>query len=286
MSALDPAATGYVCLSFDFDGPSLWIQRGQTSPAPISRGEFGAVATPRILKLLARHDIPSTFFIPGHTMDTYPEACQAVVDHGCEVGLHGYTHEYNPRLSADQERSIMERTYRQVEQLTGTPPAGYRAPSGDVNARTLDLLLEYELSYDSSLMGHDYAPYWVRAGDELPEDGPMVFGDPTDLVEIPFSWHLDDYVHLEFVTFKRSILPGLQNPAAMFDSFAHDVRWMVDEVERGVCTVTFHPQAIGRGGRLYAMERWLEELTELGVQFVLMKDVADAFRSGVALGVE
>ena len=39
---------GYVCLSFDFDGPSLWMQRRMTTPTPVSRGEFGAVAVPRI----------------------------------------------------------------------------------------------------------------------------------------------------------------------------------------------------------------------------------------------
>lgn len=277
---------GHVCLSFDFDGPSLWIQRRQTTPAPISRGEFGAVAVPRILKLLARHEIPSTFFIPGHTIDTYPDACRMIVDHGCEVGLHGYTHEYNPRLSADEEREIMERTYRQVEDLTGSPPQGYRAPSGDISARTLGLLLEYGLSYDSSLMGHDYAPYWVRSGDEYHVDGPVQFGEATDLVELPFSWHLDDYVHLEFVTFKSSILPGLQNPASMFDSFLADVRWMTREVQHGVCTVTFHPQAIGRGGRLDAMERWIEEMTDLGVAYSRMCDIAAAWRDGRPFGIE
>ncbi len=277
---------GHVCLSFDFDGPSLWIQRRQTTPAPISRGEFGAVAVPRILKLLARHEIPSTFFIPGHTIDTYPDACRMIVDHGCEVGLHGYTHEYNPRLSADEEREIMERTYRQVEDLTGSPPQGYRAPSGDISARTLGLLLEYGLSYDSSLMGHDYAPYWVRSGDEYPVDGPVQFGEATDLVELPFSWHLDDYVHLEFVTFKSSILPGLQNPASMFDSFLADVRWMTREVQHGVCTVTFHPQAIGRGGRLDAMERRIEQMTALGVANSRMCDIAAAWRDGRPFGIE
>jgi peptidoglycan/xylan/chitin deacetylase (PgdA/CDA1 family) len=209
-----------------------------------------------------------------------------IVDHGCEIGLHGYTHEYNPRLSADEERSIMERTYRQVERLTGGPPAGYRAPSGDISARTLQLLLEYEINYDSSLMGHDYAPYWVRSGDEFPEGAPMEFGEATDLVELPFSWSLDDYVHLEFVTFKRSILPGLQSPVTMFDNFLADVQWMAQEVRHGVCTVTFHPQAIGRGGRLLAMDRWLGQLGDIGVDFARMDEVADAFRAGRDLGVE
>ncbi|MEZ5264181.1 MAG: polysaccharide deacetylase family protein [Acidimicrobiales bacterium] len=90
---------GYVCLSFDFDGPSLWMQRRMTSPTPVSRGEFGAVAVPRILKVLARRDIAATFFIPGHTLETYPAVCQQIVDAGHEVGLHGYAHELNPLLS-------------------------------------------------------------------------------------------------------------------------------------------------------------------------------------------
>ena len=277
---------GYVCLTFDFDGPSLWMARRQTTPTPISRGEFGAVAVPRILKLLARHDIPSTFFIPGHTIDTYPDAARMVVDAGCEVGLHGYAHEYNPRLSEDEERAILERTFAQIETLTGAPPKGYRAPSGDINPWTIGLLMEYGLSYDSSLMGHDYAPYWLRVGDQFPLDGPMEFGEQVDLVELPFSWHLDDYVHLEFVTFKNSILPGLENPATMFDTFLSDVRWMVSEVQHGVCTVTFHPQAIGRGGRLYEMERWIDQMTDLGVSYTRMCDVADAWRAGRQLGIE
>ena len=95
---------GHVCLSFDFDGPSLWMQRRMTTPDPVSRGEFGAVAVPRILRLLARRGIPATFFIPGHTIETYPDACRMIVDAGCEVGLHGYAHELNTTLSEDEER--------------------------------------------------------------------------------------------------------------------------------------------------------------------------------------
>jgi hypothetical protein len=51
---------------------SLWIARGQTTPGPVSRGEFGAYAIDRILGLLRRTEVPATFFIPGHTLETYP----------------------------------------------------------------------------------------------------------------------------------------------------------------------------------------------------------------------
>src|SRR5438874_2519823 len=54
-----------VCLTFDFDAMSSWVQDSD-NPAEISRGEFGAMAVPRILDLLDRHVIDATFFIPGH----------------------------------------------------------------------------------------------------------------------------------------------------------------------------------------------------------------------------
>ena len=87
----------------------------------------------------------------------------------------------------------------------------------------------------------------------------------TDIVELPFSWTLDDYVHLEFVTFRKMLMPGLQRPQQMFANFADDVRWMVREVQHGVCNVVFHPQVIGRGGRLLALEQWIDEIAELGI---------------------
>jgi peptidoglycan-N-acetylglucosamine deacetylase len=82
-----------VCLTFDFDALSLWIARGMTTPTPISQGEFGAVGAERILALLASHAIPATWFIPGHTIETYPALCTRIYAAGHEIGHHGYAHE-------------------------------------------------------------------------------------------------------------------------------------------------------------------------------------------------
>ena len=62
-----------MCLTFDFDAISLWIGPFAASPSMISRGEFGVVGGERILRLLARDGIPATFFVTGHTAETYPE---------------------------------------------------------------------------------------------------------------------------------------------------------------------------------------------------------------------
>src|SRR3954467_4823562 len=96
-----------VCLTFDFDAISGWISRGMTSPGPISRGEFGPhVGVPRLLELLERYGIRSTWFIPGHTLETYPEQCRRIADAGHEIGHHGWTHrppQALPRAPGDQE---------------------------------------------------------------------------------------------------------------------------------------------------------------------------------------
>ena len=277
---------GHVCLSFDFDGPSLWLMRRMASPTPISRGEFGAVAVPRILRLLARRGIASTFFIPGHTLETYPDVCRMVVDAGCEVALHGYAHELNTSQSIEAERAALSRSFELIEALTGSAPVGYRAPAGDLTEQTIGLLLEADVQYDSSLMGHDYRPYRVRSGDRFPEDGPAVWGEETALVELPWSWTQDDYPYLEFVAFRRMIMPGLQDPHDMFANFAGDVAWMVDHVTNGVYTPVFHPQVIGRGHRLLALERWLDEITDLGVTFSTMASVVAALTDGTEFGIE
>ncbi len=58
-----------VCLSFDFDAISIWLGPMRSdSPSTISRGEFGAVGTERLLELLRRYQVSASWFIPGHTL--------------------------------------------------------------------------------------------------------------------------------------------------------------------------------------------------------------------------
>ncbi len=257
-----------------------------TTAAPISRGEFGAVAVPRLLRLLGERSIPATFFVPGHTIETYPDVCRMIVDAGCEVGLHGYAHEMNALQSVDEERAAMGRSVELVDQLTGVRPVGYRAPAGDLTNQTIELLIEFGLVYDSSLMGHDVAPYRVRVGDAFPDDGPAEWGSESELIELPWSWTNDDYPYLEFVAFRRMIMPGLARPEDMFANWFGDLEWMVRDVRGGVATFVFHPQVIGRGHRLLALERFLDDAASLGLRFDAMADVALAVQAGVEFGIE
>lgn len=276
--------SGTVCLTFDFDAGSLWISRNMLTPSPISRGEFGAIAVPRILNLLSERNILSTWFIPGHTVETYPEVCQEIVAAGHEVGLHGYAHENVGTLDETQEREMFRRSYGIVEDLSGVSPRGNRAPAWDLTPHTVEIMLELGLHYDSSLMGNDYSPYYVRRGDAVSQDVPSRFGEATSLVELPVSWSLDDYPHLEYLRLPHSIMLGLKKPEDMFRSWTDDIVYMLRDFSNGVLVFTFHPQVIGRGHRMLALETWLEGLSQMDVVFERLDLVAEQFLKGSPYG--
>jgi peptidoglycan/xylan/chitin deacetylase (PgdA/CDA1 family) len=88
-----------------------------------------------------------TWFIPGHSAESFPKEVQRVIDSGCEIGLHGYAHEGAYSLTVQQERDILEKCIEISTKLTGKKPVGYRAPLYQIRETTLDLLEEYGFEY-------------------------------------------------------------------------------------------------------------------------------------------
>ena len=282
-SALGSSSTQHhrksVCLSFDLDAISVWIgSMGSRSPVNISRGEFGAeVGTPRILEMLRRFDVPSTWFIPGHTIETFPETCRAVVQAGHEIGHHNYLHE-NPRtLDEAAERAVLERGIECIQRLTGSPPRGFRSPAADHSALTVRLLLELGLSYDSSLMARDFEPYYARVGDSWDAGGPFRFGEPVDLVEMPVDWSLDDWPYFGLNWNAHHV--GLRSADDVYSVWASEFDYFHDQVEEGVFVMMLHPQLMGRGHRLLMLERLIEHMRRPGIEFRQLGEVASAWRA-------
>jgi peptidoglycan/xylan/chitin deacetylase (PgdA/CDA1 family) len=262
-----------VCITFDFDAMSGFIARGMTSPTPISRGEFGAdVATARILELLKKYKIPTSWYIPGHTLETYPERCKQVFDAGHEIGHHGWTHVPPALLTREKEEEGLVRANEQIKKLTGRYARGYRSPSWDLSAHSVELLLKHGFVYDSSMMGDDYTPYRVRQGDVIELEKPAVFGKATKLIEMPISWSLDDYPHFEFVRTKESILPGLMNTELVLENWINDFVYMKQIMKWGVITYTFHPFVIGRAGRMLLLEKLIKKLKAGGAIFTTLEN--------------
>jgi len=264
-----------VCLTFDFDAMSGFIARGMMSATPVSRGEFGAdVATPRILELLKKYRILSSWYIPGHTLETYPDRCKEVYEAGHEIGHHGWSHVPPALLSRQEEEEGLIRANEQIKKLTGRYARGYRSPAWDPSPHSVELLLKHGFIYDSSMMGNDFTPYRVRQGDSITLDKPAVFGKSTRLIEMPVSWTLDDHPHFEFIRTKEWILPGLMNANLVLDDWINDFNYMKKKLNWGVIIYTFHPYVIGRGGRMLILEKLIKKLKDNGVVFTTVEAAA------------
>ncbi len=274
-----------VCLTFDHDNVSSFISRGLTTPTMISRGDYGIVATERILAMLAAQRIPTTWFIPGHTVESYPGCVRKVFEAGHEIGNHGWTHRIPASLGREGEEEELVRGNAAIEALTGKRPVGYRSPSWDLSPHSVELLLKYGFVYDSSMMGHDYIPYQARQGDRVELLEKMQFGADTALVEMPISWSLDDHPHFEFMRTEHTILQGLQNARAVFQNFADEFEYMRRTVEWGILTYTFHPHVVGRGYRMLALEGLIDALRRGGARFVTTEEAVGAYRARFPQGV-
>ena len=265
-----------VCLTFDFDTQSGFIARGMTTPTPLSRGEFGATtAAPRILKFLKERGIKATWFTPGFTIQSWPAESVAVADAGHEIGHHSWAHIPPANQTRDEEEADLVRANENILKLTGRTARGYRSPSWDLSEHTIDLLIKHGFLYDTSLMGADYLPYRARRGDVAELGKPFRFGTPTDLIEMPISWSLDDYPHFEFVRTPQSVLAAMQGPRAVMQAWLDEFMFMKKTVDWGVLTYTMHPFVIGRGNRMLALEWLTEQLGREGAVFMTMEQAAE-----------
>ena len=241
-----------VCLTFDFDAMSVWFGFDHVTPAMLQRGEYGArVAVPRLLQMLDAEGIPATFFIPGHTIDSFPDPCRDIVAAGHEVAAHSYAHQDPSGQTESEERRDMEFALDALDRL-GVRPVGFRSPSADMSPVTLDILEHQGFLYDSSLMADDFKPYRPRIGDKVSATRPLERGREARLWELPMSFELDDWPHFQF-TFSP-YRAGLSAPSKVLEIWQGEFDFMHSRVEGGFLNVCMHPQVIARGHRMLMLE--------------------------------
>jgi len=247
---------GYKCcvnLSFDYDSDSATIWRTPLDIVNQSRGRFAPnVAIPRILEMLDRHNLKATFFVPGWTADKYPDSVKSIIEHGHEVGAHGYTHERLAELSWELEESVFEKSLTALKKL-GVKPEGFRAPYWLISDRTIDRIKQFGFKYDSDFMDNDM-PYMLEWR-----------GKPTGLVELPVEWMLDDWP--QYDTYRRSPEDAYKEWKPEFEGIHRLGRYF---------GLTCHPQATGRISRLDMLEKLITEMEQKDdVWFATGKEVAD-----------
>ena len=277
-------------IGVDVDAVAGWLGSygGEDSPDDISRGMFaGEIGSPRLLKMFGKYGIKTTWFIPGHSLETFPEQMKAVSDAGHEVGIHGYSHENPIAMTREQEEAILDRCIELITQVTGRRPTGYVAPWWEFSSVTNELLLERGIKYDHSLMHNDFHPYRVRVGDtwtkidysQHPDTWmkPLVRGQETDLIEIPASWYLDDLPPMMFIK-KSPNSHGFVNPRHLEEMWRDQFDWVYREHDYAVFPITIHPDVSGRPQVLLMLERLIEYMSKhKGVRFVTCDEIADDY---------
>ncbi|CZS96359.1 related to polysaccharide deacetylase family protein [Rhynchosporium graminicola] len=299
-----------VLLSVDFDAVSGFLGTGASptnNMADFSSGFFaGQVGVPRLLKLFKKHGISSdvTWFIPGHSMETFPEQTKKILESGAEIGCHGYAHEGSSQLSEEQEREVIEKCVHLATSLTGRRPRGWRAPLYQLREHTVKVLQEQGFLYDTSLTHHDSQPYFLPQAPPIqPIDfsphlsastwmKPLQAPSPPNsetLVELPCNWYMEDMTPMQF-------LPSAPNSHGYVPASSIMEMWKsrfdylyseYDEEERKageggdfVFPLVLHPDTSGMAhviGMIDSMIAWLKSRGK-EVHFCRFEDVAREWR--------
>ncbi len=261
-----------VALSFDSDHETNDLRNGGKSLSKISQGQYGArAAIPRILKLLDRHGVPASFFMPAVSAMLHPNEARAVTDAGHEIGLHSWVHEFNSILDHATERDLALRAREVLTRLSGQTPVGMRTASWDFSPWTLKIIREMGLLYDSSLMADD-EPY------ELLDDG-----KPSGIVELPVEWIRDDAVY--FNMDRGSTLRPYGGPEMVCDIFRRELDGAFEE--GGLFLLTMHPHHIGHRSRIWILDEIIRAAKAKGsVWFATHAEIAAycAAEAGLAQG--
>ncbi|KAK4502922.1 hypothetical protein PRZ48_006349 [Zasmidium cellare] len=285
----------------DVDAVANWINTCDGSPqnpTNVSRGVFGAtVGIDRLLKLYDKYNIKATFFTPAHSIESFPRQLAKVRDAGHELALHGYTHEYVSQLSAAQQQDVLAKSIDVLTKFGGKKPVGYTAPAWSTSKELISQLQEAGILYDHSFMHHDLQPYfapdssesWVETNTKDSPDAwmkPMTKLKPSKVVEIPASWHLDDWPPLQPI-------PGRPGAQGFVDPHVVEKLWIEQfdfgyrEYDTFIFPMSIHPQVSGKPQNILMHERIIEHINKHeGVEWMPLCDMAKEFLEGRMPGVE
>lgn len=139
---------------------------------------------PTLLELLAELDATATFFVLGEVARRHPRRVRELAEAGHEVACHGFLHWRADDRPVREFADDVARARDLLQEVTGLPVRGFRAPEWSLRRRTnprLRAVAELGFAYDSSL-----SPA-IGAGDPQNPREPsrLVWGDGLEIVEAP-----------------------------------------------------------------------------------------------------
>lgn len=168
-----------------------WYHDGAPADQAEQRVE---VNTLRVLDLFAERGVRATFFFLGEVAERWPTLARRVANAGHEVGSHGYEHRRVMEMTRGEFRTDVSRSLRVIEDATGNPVWGYRAPYFSIKAGVrwpIAILADAGVRYDASVLAIDRPPGLELVCPRAP------FRHANGLWEVPVAvlrvgpfWHL------------------------------------------------------------------------------------------------
>jgi peptidoglycan/xylan/chitin deacetylase (PgdA/CDA1 family) len=118
--------------------------------------------TPRVLEMLAKHDVRATFFLIGQSVERYPQLVKEIHQNGHQLALHGYRHLPFPLENPSMLRKGLDHTRRVIADICGISPEtirNVRPPYGFFRARTLSMLKDWEYRL---VIWNSIPPHWIQ----------------------------------------------------------------------------------------------------------------------------
>lgn len=156
----------YFIMTSDVEHHSITLNREDKSvPKQIYN-----TGLPRLLDLLSKYDVPSTFYFTGMFAEDSPESIELVAQNGHEIGCHAYDHSPSrgfDLLSYDEQVNELKKAKKAFGNV-GEKVTSFRAPALRINKQTVRALEEMNFKTDSSIASQRF-------------DGPMSFGSKQKL---------------------------------------------------------------------------------------------------------
>ncbi len=222
--------------------PNINIEEGDILNLGITSIKYGL---PKVLDVLDRYGVKASFFVPGGVAKKYPEAVHQAYARGHEIACRGNEFEIMAQFSKEEQFKMLNNARKEIFDVIGENPTGFRIPEGEINNDTLSVVKELGFKYSSSLSDDDL-PYVHKN---------------QNLVELPIHWELYDLPYFTF-TFDPPIPPGQARSSKMEDVLDN---WIIEISGARKYGTFFHlqidPQAVGEQGRIFMLEKILDELT-------------------------
>ncbi|HHY47430.1 MAG TPA: polysaccharide deacetylase family protein, partial [Firmicutes bacterium] len=103
---------------------------------------WGTDYTDKILEILRRHNVKTTFFLGGYWLEKYPDYVKKIASEGHEIGNHTYSHPHLNALSREEIRSEIMRAHEIIKSLTGKDSRLFRPPFGEYSNKVIEVAKE------------------------------------------------------------------------------------------------------------------------------------------------